>query len=177
MAMRTTTLVALALGLVLGAARLAIAQDPASADDHGRAYHLLMIGKPRITVASALQSADRRLSKAKCQLLFDDFTDQAGHPLRISVAATGRSPADMLADLYFVDADESGQCRTYGVVAAFTTPGGRVVYVCGVRFAQFAVNTKSGAIVLIHELLHTLGLGENPPASWQITKAVMNRCG
>ena len=31
--------------------------------------------------------------------------------------------------------------------------------------------------LLIHELLHTLGLGENPPTRSRITDAVMNRCG
>jgi hypothetical protein len=29
----------------------------------------------------------------------------------------------------------------------------------------------------IHEILHTLGLGENPPSSREITKRVIARCG
>jgi hypothetical protein len=32
-------------------------------------------------------------------------------------------------------------------------------------------------IILIHEFLHTLGLGENPPTSDAITARVSIRCG
>jgi len=32
-------------------------------------------------------------------------------------------------------------------------------------------------MILIHELLHTLGLGENPPTSLEITARVTERCG
>jgi hypothetical protein len=31
-------------------------------------------------------------------------------------------------------------------------------------------------VYVIHEMLHTLGLGENPPRSQQITQAVKRRC-
>jgi hypothetical protein len=31
-------------------------------------------------------------------------------------------------------------------------------------------------VYVIHEMLHTLGLGENPPSSQEITQAVVKRC-
>jgi len=31
--------------------------------------------------------------------------------------------------------------------------------------------------VIIHETLHSLGLGENPPTSDEITRRVFSRCG
>jgi len=31
-------------------------------------------------------------------------------------------------------------------------------------------------VLVIHEVLHTLGLGENPPSSATITIRVQNRC-
>jgi hypothetical protein len=31
--------------------------------------------------------------------------------------------------------------------------------------------------MVIHEMLHSLGLGENPPSSREITKQVTARCG
>jgi len=31
--------------------------------------------------------------------------------------------------------------------------------------------------VVIHEMLHALGLGENPPTSEEITRQVVKRCG
>jgi hypothetical protein len=50
--------------------------------------------------------------------------------------------------------------------------------VCGRRFAYyFALDRAQGEIIIIHELLHSLGLGENPPSSAAITKMVEQRCG
>jgi hypothetical protein len=31
--------------------------------------------------------------------------------------------------------------------------------------------------MVIHEFLHSLGLGENPPSNVEITKQVLTRCG
>lgn len=49
------------------------------------------------------------------------------------------------------------------------------VYVCSARVATLEV--PRGDIVIIHEMLHSLGLGENPPTSDEITKRVVQRCG
>jgi hypothetical protein len=177
MSMRTIGLIAMAVGAILGVGRSAAAQDPTSADYHGRPYHIFLTGAARMTVLEALRGAIRRLSRSECQHLFEDFTDQAGRALRVNLATTAESPADFLAGLYFVEGDDAIQCRTNQVVTAFTTSGSRVIHVCSQRFLQFAVKTKGGEILLIHELLHALGLGENPPTSSRITNAVMNRCG
>jgi hypothetical protein len=177
MSKRMTRLTAMAVATILGAGRAALAQTPALADDRGRPFHIFLAGKARMTIDDALQGAMRRLSLPGCQHLFEDFADQDGRALTVNLVATEKSPADFLAGLYFVDGDDSPQCRTDQPVALFTTPGSRVVHVCGKRFVRFAVNTKGGEILLIHELLHALGLGENPPTSSRITSAVMNRCG
>jgi hypothetical protein len=61
---------------------------------------------------------------------------------------------------------------------AVTTVGSRVIYLCSARFR--AVAEKNGAYVeaaIIHEALHALGLGENPPTSELITERVLARCG
>ena len=80
--------------------------------------------------------------------------------------------------MYFVEGDSSNQCRAEEMTAAFTAPGNRVIYVCGTRFADlFARKTTGGEILMIHELLHALGLGENPPTSAHITYSVLSRCG
>ena len=50
-------------------------------------------------------------------------------------------------------------------------------YVNDHRFMGSVLVAKGGEILLIHELLHSLGLGENPPTSAQITNTVMARCG
>src|SRR5262249_35531304 len=73
----------------------------------------------------------------------------------------------------FLDAH---RCRADDVTALFTVPNSRVVYVCAARFVdRFAVKTADGELLMIHELLHTLGLGENPPKSSEITAVVRRR--
>ena len=37
-------------------------------------------------------------------------------------------------------------------------------------------NRAWAVATLIHEALHTLGLGENPPSSTEITERVLRRC-
>ena len=61
---------------------------------------------------------------------------------------------------------------------AFTGQGHRVVYLCRERFEREwrAGESRFAEIVLIHEMLHTLGLGENPPSSQAITNHVLRRC-
>ena len=129
------------------------------------------------TVEESLLGAMRRLSWRECQQVFEDFGDRAGDALTMNLEAIAQSPADVLAGLYFVEGDDTTQCRTNQAVVAFAKPGSRVIHVCGHRFLQFAVKTNGGEILLIHELLHALGLGENPPTSSRITNAVMKRCG
>ena len=139
---------------------------------------LLLTGKARLVVSDALPGVVRRLAEPRCQLLFDDFTDRFGRPLRNAPRAAGRRPIEVLDELYFADGEFSRQCRDNPSVAAFTSPQSRVIHVCGARFADaFARDLTGAELLIIHELLHTLGLGENPPTSAEITAAVRHRCG
>jgi len=131
------------------------------------------------SVVLAVQGAQRRLERPDCQRLFTDFQDTEGHPLIDSLNATPFSPADYLVrQILFVAADETPQCRRDEVVTMFTAPGYKVVHVCGARFAKrFERDPVVSEILVIHEVLHTLGLGENPPSSAAITGQVTKRCG
>ena len=61
---------------------------------------------------------------------------------------------------------------------AFTWPGSPIVFVCAQQFVAAARRDPFLAeAALIHEGLHSLGLGENPPTSSAITSRVMHRCG
>jgi hypothetical protein len=42
---------------------------------------------------------------------------------------------------------------------------------------ELANRSTAAELLVIHELLHTLGLGENPPSSVDITRVVTSRCG
>ena len=62
-------------------------------------------------------------------------------------------------------------------VSAATATGSRVVFICGANFAEGRRPKPFGPeAVIIHETLHSLGLGENPPTSDAITWKVFSRC-
>lgn len=57
---------------------------------------------------------------------------------------------------------------------AFTAPGSRVVHVCVDQLKQVQLGQPDYVIAaLIHEILHTLGLGEDPPSSSDIARRVL----
>ena len=140
-------------------------------------FHIFLEGKARMAVEASVDGARERLGRARCQEVFAAFAGRDGQPLAEKLRATGRAGADYLSALYFVDGDVD-RCRADEAVAAFTAPDSRVVHVCAARFAErFALKTRDGELIVIHELLHTLGLGENPPASSEISAVVRDRCG
>ena len=62
-------------------------------------------------------------------------------------------------------------------IFALTGQGSRVVYVCGRQFAFVDGNNPGQTeAFLIHEELHSLGLGENPPSPKEITARVLAMC-
>lgn len=127
-------------------------------------------------VERAVDGAARRLQNAECQRIFADFKDASGVALRDRLDAQGVAPADYLRRLVFTDGFGHRSCRQ-GDALALTTPGSRVVHICGPRFQQAqARRPAAGEIVVLHEALHTLGLGENPPDSLEITRQVTARC-
>ena len=88
----------------------------------------------------------------------------------------GETGQSHLQRLFFYDGAEARGCRVPGVLA-FTQPGSHVVYVCSQWFREtFTTNPSKVEAVIIHESLHSLGLGENPPKSHEITARVMERC-
>ncbi len=78
--------------------------------------------------------------------------------------------------VYFMDGSRETRCTTGAF--AFTAPGSRVVRLCVEEvkrtWQQDHIHTIAN---FIHEMLHTLGLGENPPASEEITRRVIAVCG
>jgi hypothetical protein len=125
----------------------------------------------------AVAGAARRLERPACRRVFTEFRDAAGAPLQDRLDALGIGPADYLSLVVFADGSARRTCRRDDVLAV-TAPGSRVVYVCGRVFNEAAARQASRAeIAVIHEALHTLGLGENPPDSLEITRRVAERCG
>jgi hypothetical protein len=131
----------------------------------------------RLAVRRAVEGAAARLVRRGCQDLFADFTDEGGQRLSTTLAASGKSPTEAFSVLRFFDDGAAPQCRA-GTTLAFTQTGSRLIRVCGLQFRdRFQENRTTTEIVMIHEFLHSLGLGENPPSSQAITEQVVVRCG
>lgn len=124
----------------------------------------------------AVVGARRRLEQPACRGLLAELSDASGRTLQENLDAIGETGGTYLARILF--ADGSGRQRCKGDEAyAFTTPGSRVVYVCGREFKGLAArNPVRAQAIVIHEALHTLGLGENPPSSSEITARVLAAC-
>jgi hypothetical protein len=124
----------------------------------------------------AIVGARRRLEQPGCQRLFSEFSDASGRTLQANLDARGLTGADHLGQILYIDGSDRRLCKT-GYTLAYTTPGRSVVYVCGRVFRDRAKRAPWFVqAILIHEVLHTLGLGENPPSSLEITRRVLARC-
>lgn len=125
----------------------------------------------------ALEEAARKLSDGRCQAILSDFSDSSGHRLDENLSATGQAMPGYLGWVVFFDGRATQPC-TNREVLAWTTPGSRAVSVCGDQFTAMARGRRGDAAnILIHETLHTLGLGEGPPDAREITAQVQSRCG
>lgn len=135
----------------------------------------LTLAAHRYALARAIRGAAEQLVDPRCEGLLDEFADGSGRPLRSSLASSGLALPEYMTQVFFYDAPASA-CR--GANLAVTTPGSRAVFVCGARFErEMSKNSRNAEAIVIHELLHSLGLGENPPSSDHITGRVRARCG
>jgi hypothetical protein len=131
----------------------------------------------RKALAGALEGAMRRLERPACHRIFEDFQDASGRSLQEGLDAIGQDGPSFLREwVYFADGRQQPRCDEAGVVAV-TYPGSRAVWICGRRFQWEQWRDPGHAeVVLIHEALHVLGLGEDPPTSAAITRQVLARC-
>jgi hypothetical protein len=124
----------------------------------------------------ALRGASKRLAEPTCRLVFSEFQDGRGLPLSEKLGELGVSPEDYLRLVIFHDAAGSRQCGKPGVLA-FTTRNSRIVYLCGRDFERAERrDPREMQVTIIHEMLHSLGLGENPPSPREISARILQRC-
>jgi len=132
----------------------------------------------RFYIEQAIAGALGRLQSSGCQQVLSDFANGDGVVLRAVLDEGRTTPAEFMGGLSFVDGSDTPQCRRGGAVAAFTSPGSRVIFVCADRFAsRFRGQQRAAEMLVIHEVLHAIGLGERPPSSSEITAQVTRRCG
>jgi hypothetical protein len=160
--------------LVVLAGILAVAAEGAEKDLGPDPHRLLVRGPVVLDITRAFQGAVRKLQAPACQQLFTDFTDSEGRPLQERLGSS--TPAEYLSRLVIRDGEipkGSRRCAVAGA-DAFTVDGA-VVFVCGQNFLRRRPSGREN--VLIHEMLHTLGLREQPLGSAEITRRVEKRCG
>jgi hypothetical protein len=128
-------------------------------------------------VNDVVPMAAKKLETSACQAVLSDFKDSAGRTLGENLQTKGQTGAGYLRWLIFLNGSEDQFCLNSHIVAG-TNPNDRFVRLCGPIFKSIAKSDSGyAAALVIHELLHSLGLPENPPSSEAITRKVVDRCG
>jgi len=140
---------------------------------------LTLTGWDARAVGTARDGALKRLENDECRKVFTDFTDDRGRRLQQNLEEWTASPAGYIGLVPFLDGSSQPRCRS-GKTALVASPGVRRVFVCR-TFAEVQLRQPGVAeSMVIHEILHTLGLGEAPqegaPTSVEITQRVEARC-
>jgi hypothetical protein len=132
----------------------------------------------RANVKAALDGAVQWWASAKCEQLLTDFHDLNGCPLSERLTALQTTFENYLRWIAIRDSSGTDMCKNPNLIA-YTKIGSRVVFVCAAQFRKlWEREPERATAVMIHEVLHTLGLGENGPhpTSREITRRVMAIC-
>jgi hypothetical protein len=153
---------------------LAVAMVPSGAAQDADVH--MNNGFAAAAVRGAVGGARRRLTRESCLNLLREFKDAEGHTLQANLEARHRTAEAQLRALQFEDGISCRLCDKNGI-HALTRAGSSVVYICSDAFlTAYRRNPYLAESYIIHELLHTLGLGENPPSSQEITDRVVEAC-
>ena len=150
---------------------------PAAPSAQTRAWPRLQVFDlvAQVGAREALDEAWALLAQPECVTLLATFHDASNTPLAHRLAQLSLDPQTYLTTVMFVDGSRETQC-TEGVFA-FTSPGSRVVRLCAGELKRLPrFGPRQTAARIIHEMLHTLGLGEDPPSSKEITQRVLAAC-
>lgn len=138
--------------------------------------HSIRNATVRFALERAAAAAVERLERDSCRRVLTEFRDASGRTMQEKLDSLGDTPRSFLWRLTFREGLDH-RCRDSRRLA-FTTIGGREVFICGTAFWQvYRTNPAHVEALIIHEMMHTLGLGENPPTTFEITERVMARCG
>jgi hypothetical protein len=162
--------------LLPAGAPLEAARPPARLHGRLNVFDRSVVERVRTRAAARLDSPD-------CRKLLSEFKDGQGRTLEANLEPFGVSPSRYLLLLDFVDGTPLPACGNPAVAMA-ANPGRRHVFVCPVGPGRInsrlsKIEFQSGSLaeaMVIHEMLHTLGLGENPPTTFEITARVRESC-
>ena len=126
----------------------------------------------RLAVRLGLQLALDSLDRPGCADIYEEFELRDGCTPQCELDRRRIGPKELLKTLVFADGSRDPFCHN-GRAFLTTTPGRFLIHVCP-GFAQ--LQSRLRASLILHESLHALGLGENPPSSKEITNRVERRC-
>lgn len=137
--------------------------------------HEIHTAMARFALERAVQAAVERLETPDCRMVLSEFRDASGRTIQEKLDLLGETPRSFLARITFREGRDS-RCTNAGILA-YTSIEGREVFICPRQFWQvYRTNPSYVEALLIHEIMHTLGLGENPPSSLEINERVRKRC-
>jgi hypothetical protein len=125
-------------------------------------------------VRRALDVAVAMLASPRCRQVYSEFELPGGGTPQDELDRKGIGPREFLETLVFTDGSREPVCGL-GAAALTTRPSTGLIFVCPL-FVWQARRPQRSAIFIIHESLHALGLGENPPRSNEITARIERRC-
>jgi hypothetical protein len=137
--------------------------------------HSTLSGTDARVVHDIRDRAIRRLQRPGCLALLGDFVDEDGRSLTENLARLSVTADEYLSGIELLDGSGHRLCDTRQSQLV-TTPGARRIFVCKAFVAAARSQPYEAELCLIHDMLHTLGLGENPPTSKEITMQVRRRC-
>jgi hypothetical protein len=155
------------LCLIAGASASAL-EDQTDAE----ALTLRLTFPDRVAIRLGLQVALETLNQPGCSAIYEEFRLPDGCTPRCELDRRRIGPQELLKTLVFADGSGDRVCSN-GRALLTTTPGSLLIHVCP-GFAR--LQSRLRASLIIHESLHALGLGENPPSSKEITNRVEHRC-
>jgi hypothetical protein len=164
----------LGAGLLLTLSFLSVATPHVDAGSSPRLASAGLTPAERHALQWSIGIASQQLRRSECLKAFAEFQLADGTTPLEKLEATGLTAEEHLATLEWESGATSGRCAPGALLA--TVRNGRRVTVCP-GFAKVVASQPSfGATLVIHEQLHALGLGENPPTSTYITTRVYHRC-
>ena len=131
----------------------------------------------RAAVVAALDGASQWLTAPACSSGLAELQDPNGIPLAQPLAHHGTSWHQYLQWISFYEGQPGAPCGR-GDLIAFTALGSRVVFICPKAFlAVWRRDPPRAKALVMHEVLHTLGVAERPASAEQITDQVLRVCG
>jgi len=146
-----------------------------SPQDKAPLNHSIRDPTARFALERAARAALERLERPECRQVLSDFRDASGHTIQENLDLLGDTPRSYLARITFREGLDRRRCKNPAILAA-TFIGAREVFICSPQFWQVYRNDPTRVeTLIIHEMMHTLGLGENPPTSTEINTRVRKR--